>query len=84
MTLRHIEIHYAETARDAAELRHAGLPRYDLEPSRCASCKARIGEVQGSGEAMFWKPLGVVLDGETVTVVCGKCLRSIDTALKNS
>lgn len=80
--LRHIEIHYAETARDAAELQHAGLPRYDIEPSKCAACSSRVGEVQGQGDTVFWRPLGVVLDGETVTVICAKCLKQIDKALK--
>lgn len=80
--LRHIEIHYAETARDAAELQYSGLPRYDIEPSKCAACLSRVGEVQGQNGTVSWRPLGVVLDGDAVTVVCGKCVRSIDKALR--
>lgn len=80
--MRHIEVHYCETARDAAQLQHAGLPRYDLEPSKCAACNSRVGEIDGQRGVVFWRPLGVVLDGETVTVICAKCLSQIDKALK--
>ena len=80
--MRHIEIHYLETARDAELLQHAGLPRYDLEPTRCGSCNARVGEVNGTDGTVFWRALGVVLDGETVTVACARCLRPVDKALQ--
>lgn len=80
--MRHIEIHYCETARDAASLQHAGLPRYDLEPTRCGACNGTTGEVEGSGGTVSWRPFGVVLDGDTITTVCRKCLTAVDKALK--
>lgn len=80
--MRHIEIHFCETARDAASLQHAGLPRYDLEPSPCSACGAKTGEVEGRGDTVSWRPFGVLLDGETVTVICRKCLSQVDKALK--
>lgn len=81
--MRHIEIHYLESARDTALLATAGLPRYgDIEPASCASCNAKAGEVQGTDGVVFWVPFGVLLDGETVSVVCRKCLRTIDKALQ--
>lgn len=79
----HLEIHYLETARDTALLETAGLPRYgDVEPANCSACSARAGEVQGSNGAVFWRPFGVLLDGEHVSVVCARCMRQIDKALK--
>ncbi len=81
--MRHIEIHFVESARDTGLLATAGLPVYGLnEPARCGSCKAVAGEVQGIDGAVAWRPFGVVLDGETVSVVCRKCLSQVDKALK--
>jgi len=81
--VKHIEIHYCETARDAALLATAGLPRFDLEPTACAACNARVAEVNGEKDtdAVFWRAFGVILNGETVTAVCAKCLRPVDKAL---
>lgn len=80
--MRHLEIHYCESARDAASLQYAGLPRYDLNPEPCGACKARTGEILGRDETVSWRAFGVLLDGETVTVVCRKCLTAVDRALK--
>jgi hypothetical protein len=81
--MRHIEVHYLETARDVRLLETAGLPVYGLnETARCGACKATAGEVQGGDGTVSWRPFGVVLDGETVTVVCRKCLTAVDKALK--
>lgn len=80
--MRHIEIHYCESARDAASLQYAGLPRYDLEPTTCAACGAKTGEIEGRGETVTWRPFGVVLDGDAITTVCRKCLTAVDKALK--
>ena len=81
--MRHLEIHYLESARDTALLVTAGLPRFgDIEPAQCGACKATAGEVQGSDGTVSWRPFGVVLDGETVTVACRKCLTAVDKALK--
>ncbi|UDL16289.1 hypothetical protein SEA_ZOOMAN_318 [Microbacterium phage Zooman] len=81
--MRHIEIHFLESARDTALLETAGLPRYgDIEPARCGACKATAGEVLGANGAVAWRPFGVILDGETVTVACRKCLSAVDRALK--
>lgn len=79
----HYEIHYCETARDAAELRHAGLPRYDLEPTDCSACGVRVGEVNGTNGAVFWRPLGVALNGDSIAVLCRTCLRPVTAALKS-
>lgn len=78
----HIEIHYLETARDAALLATAGLPRYDLEPSACAACKVKTGEVESQHGTVVWRPFGVVLDGDAITTVCRRCLAGVDKALK--
>lgn len=80
--MRHIEIHFCETARDAASLQHAGLPRYDLEPSACAACKVKTGEVESQHGTVVWRPFGVVLDGDAITTVCRRCLAGVDKALK--
>ena len=81
--MRHIELHILPTARDAARLETAGLPRFDLEPSECGACRVRVGEVSGSDDAVFWRPFGVILDGETVDVLCKKCLSPFDKVLRN-
>lgn len=82
--MRHIEAHYLESARDAAMLATAGLPRYDLEPVKCGSCSARCGEVfNPNGESVAWKPFAVVLNGETIATVCGRCFRYVDKSLAN-
>ena len=81
--MRHLEIHYLESARDTALLETAGLPRYgDIEPARCGACKATAGEVQAEDGAVSWRPFGVILDGETVSVACRRCLSTVDKALK--
>ena len=80
--MRHIEIHYLESARDTALLETAGLPRYgDAEPARCGACNATAGEVQAQDGSVLWRPFGVVLDGETVSVACRKCLSAVDRSL---
>jgi len=82
MTLQHIEIHICETATDAARLGAAGLPRYDIEPSVCDSCNRRVGEVlNGNGESVAWKKLGVLLNGDDIAILCGTCLKPVDKAL---
>lgn len=80
--MRHIEIHFCETARDAALLATAGLPRYDIEPSACAACGAKTGEQDGKHGTVVWRPFGVVLDGDAITTVCRRCLAGVDKALK--
>lgn len=79
----HVEIHWCETATDAARLQHAGLPRLDLEPSHCSACNARVGEVTGLEDTVTWKPCGLVLNGETIGVLCRRCYAPVDKALKN-
>lgn len=82
MTLStHTEIHFCATATDAARLATAGLPRLDLEPQTCGSCSARVGEVNGQDGVVFWRACGLVLDGDRIATVCGKCLAGIDKAL---
>lgn len=78
----HVEIHWCETATDAARLEHAGLPRLDLEANRCTSCDAPVGEVHGLGETVSWKPCGLVLNGDRIGVLCRRCFRPIDKSLK--
>lgn len=74
----HIEVHYCATARDAALLGQAGLPRYDLEGGTCGACKARIAEVENlNGKTVGWRPFGVVLTGELTDVLCARCLRPV-------
>lgn len=81
--MTHIEIHWCETATDAARLAYAGLPRLDLEPHRCSACNARVGEVNGQGDTVSWKPCGLLLDGENIGVLCRRCFAPVDKALSN-
>lgn len=75
----HVELHFCRTAKDAARLEYAGLPRYDIEPSRCGACHARVGEVNGSNEeTVFWKPLTVVVWDTGVDVLCERCTSPVD------
>ena len=74
----HVELHFCRTARDAALLATAGLPRYDLEPEKCGACNARVGEVNGKEDAVFWKPLTVVVWEDGVDVLCERCVRQVD------
>ena len=81
--MMHVELHYLETARDAAMLSTAGLPRYDLEPVHCGNCSARCGEVHNqSGDTVAWKPFVVVMNGESIGTLCQRCVRPVDKALK--
>jgi len=81
--MRHIEVHYLETARDTGLLETAGLPRYgDVEPARCSACGATAGEIQGQNGTVSWRPFGVLLDGESISVVCGRCMKQVDKALR--
>lgn len=78
----HIELHYCPTARDAARLQHGGLPRYDIEPTKCGACMARVGEVENrDGTVVAWKPFAVVVSETVIDVVCGKCLKPVDKVL---
>lgn len=73
----HVELHFCRTATDAEHLGHGGLPRYDLEPSKCDACGARVGEVQGQGDTISWKPLAVVLWDEGIAALCTRCVKPI-------
>jgi hypothetical protein len=79
----HVEIHWLATATDAARLEHAGLPRLDLEPSKCTACNARVGEVNGQDGTVTWKPCGLVLNGDDIGVICQRCYAPVDKSLKN-
>lgn len=79
----HVEIHWCETATDAAHLEHAGLPRLDLEPNRCTGCNTQVGEVQGLGDTVSWKPCGLVLNGDRIGVICRRCFLPVDKTVKN-
>ena len=82
MSIRHVEIHILPTAKDAARLEHAGLPRFDLEPTACGACNARVGELNNeSDQPIAWRPFGVILDADTVDVLCRKCLAPFDKIL---
>ncbi|UVG35060.1 hypothetical protein SEA_CECE_311 [Microbacterium phage Cece] len=76
----HVELHFCHTARDAAALEKAGLPRYDLEPTRCGNCNARCGELHGD-DAVTWRPLAVVVWETGVSVLCGRCLKCVEKIL---
>ncbi len=78
----HVEIHWCETASDAARLGYAGLPRLDLEPNRCTACNAQVGEVTGLNETVSWKPCGLVLNEDSTGVICRKCFAGVDKALQ--
>lgn len=78
----HVELHRCPTAKDAARLWTAGLPRYDIEPSTCGACNRRVGEVVGSTDAArSWIPLTVVLWDDGIDVLCGKCTLGVDKVL---
>jgi len=79
--MSHVEIHWLETATDAARLEYAGLPRLDLEPSQCTACNARVGEVNGTNGDVFWKPCGLVLNGDAIGTLCRKCFAPVDKSL---
>lgn len=79
----HVELHLCRTAHEAAQLAHGGLPRYDLEPSACDNCHARVGEVNGRDGAVFWKPLVVVVWEDGIAALCERCLRPVDKVVKN-
>lgn len=76
----HIELHYCRTARDSARLEHGGLPRYDLEPTRCSGCGTWIGEVANrDGTAVAWRPFAVVVWEDGLDALCvGRCLKALD------
>lgn len=80
--MTHIEIHWCETATDAARLELAGLPRLDLEPNRCSGCNARVGEVNGQEGTVSWKPCGLVLNGDTIGVICRRCFSTVAKTVK--
>jgi bacterioferritin-associated ferredoxin len=80
--MTHVELHICKTAREAEYLAHAGLPRYDLEPSKCGSCQNTVGEVfNRDGESVAWRPLTVVVWDNGLDVLCGKCTKAVDTVL---
>lgn len=78
----HVELHYCATATEAEHLGHGGLPRYDLEPSKCDACGARVGEVQGQGDTVLWRPLAVVLWEDGIATICARCVKPVIKALK--
>ena len=73
----HIELHLCRTASEAQRLGYGGLPRYDLEPSTCDACGARVGEVQGQGDVMSWRPLTVVVWDTGLAALCARCVKPI-------
>lgn len=75
--MKHIELHHCETAGDAAHLVNGGLPRYDIEPSACDNCHARVGEVNGQNDVVFWRPLTVVVWADGLAVLCGRCVKPV-------
>lgn len=80
--MNHVELHFCPTAKDAARLEYAGLPRYDLHPEPCGSCSARTGEVLNrDGESVAWKPFAVVVWDTGLDVLCNRCLKPVDKVL---
>ena len=80
--MKHLEIHYVESDRDAATLVLAGLPDYRVAPERCGSCNNPTGEVHNhQDEPVAWRAFGVVLDGDRIGVACKRCLSKVDAAL---
>lgn len=78
MTVNHIEVHLIPTTRDAETLLPVlGLPRYDLEPTTCDACGATVGMCQNSNGEREWRPIGVVLNGDTVGSACAVCLNGL-------
>ncbi len=75
--MSHIEIHILSSASDAELISRAGLPRLDPEPQQCSVCSARVGEVVGTGGAVFWKPCGLVLDSDSLALLCKRCLAPV-------
>lgn len=79
----HVELHRCPTAADAARLGHAGLPRYDIESTRCSNCAKPCGEVHNEdGTSVAWRPLTVVVWDEGVDVLCGTCTKPVDRLLQ--
>lgn len=81
--MTHVEIHWCETATDAARLQYAGLPRLDIEPSKCGACNTQVAEIEGRNGTVSWRPCGLVLNGETIAVICARCFNGVDKALRN-
>lgn len=78
----HVELHRCPTAQDAAQLQHAGLPRYDIETTACDHCGKRCGEVSNrDGETVAWRPLTVVVWDDGLAVLCGACTVPVDKIL---
>jgi hypothetical protein len=64
--MKHIEMHVIETVRDLALTETAGLDVYESES--CKECFEPVGEDSGN-----FKPFVVVLDEESVWIVCVNC-----------
>lgn len=79
--MSHIELHILATAEDAARIAAAGLPRFDLEPQECGACNVSIGEVLTAGGDVLWRPCGLLLDGDSLALLCKRCLEPIPRVL---
>ena len=75
--MRHIEMHYLETARDAALLANGGFPRYDIEQSKCDSCGSNTGEVQGQNDVVAWRPFAVIVWESGIAAACSRCIKPV-------
>lgn len=65
--MRHIEMHLAETERDAESLEHIGLIEFGAE-EYCEHCIEPVAFVYGEFE-----PCVVVLDEDSTFILCESC-----------
>jgi hypothetical protein len=64
--MKHIEMHVIEAVKDLALADKAGLDVYESES--CEECFEQVGEDAGN-----FKPFVVLLDEESVWIVCVNC-----------
>lgn len=70
-TMRHVELHFIETAHDLASAELAGLDVY--EDDTCDTCHEPIGEQR----VEKFVPFVILLDDEQEWVVCADCAEPV-------
>ena len=66
--MRHIEVHYVQTAKEALSLENLGLIQFELE-----EYSEHCGETVAYLEEEF-EPCGVILDDTYTYLLCSVCL----------
>jgi hypothetical protein len=66
--MRHIEVHYVQTAKEALSLENLGLIQFELE-EYCEHCGEPVAYLEEEFE-----PCGIVLDENYTYLLCSVCL----------